>query len=255
MSAPPSRPQTRLSVNVNKVALLRNQRDIGYPDPLEAARTVLEAGADGITIHPRPDERHIRLDDVRPLARLVQGFDGAEFNIEGNPFEPVWLDLVLEVRPHQATLVPDAPDARTSDQGWDFDRRGEELRPIVARLKEAGIRVSLFIDAEPDAAAGALACAADRVEIYTGPYAMAADGDRPRLRDRIALAVEQARAAGLGVNAGHDLNLDNLRPLIAATGPLNEVSIGHALTADALWHGWARTITLYREALLAGETV
>lgn len=241
---------TRLSINLNKIALLRNQRAVGYPSVVAAGRTVLESGADGLTVHPRPDGRHIRHDDVRGLKRLLSAWGGqAEFNIEGNPFDTM-MPLTLEVRPEQATLVPDAPDANTSDSGWNIDRDGVRLAPMVQRLKDSGIRVSLFMDADPETVGMAAAVGADRVELYTGPYAEAFGSDRTKIvTTRYAEAAEAAAAAGLGVNAGHDLTLENTPALKAAIPFLDEVSIGHAFTADALWLGLSATVDAYRAAL------
>ncbi|MDX1539804.1 MAG: pyridoxine 5'-phosphate synthase [Geminicoccaceae bacterium] len=240
----------KLSVNLNKVALLRNQRDIGYPSVTEMARIVVAAGADGITVHPRPDERHIRKRDVVELKALIEReLDGIEFNIEGYPSDD-FLGLIEEVRPDQVTLVPDAPDQATSDHGWDVAAEKGRLRKIVERLGQAGARTSLFMDPEPGAMAGAAAVGADRIELYTGPYAFAfgsADGEV--LLRRYAEAAEAAGAAGLGVNAGHDLNLDNLPAFRRAVPHLLEVSIGHAITADALKLGFPAAVEAYLRAL------
>ncbi|HEX7081704.1 MAG TPA: pyridoxine 5'-phosphate synthase [Gammaproteobacteria bacterium] len=246
----PERAVTKLSVNLNKVALLRNQRDVGYPSVVEAARIVIDAGAHGITVHPRPDERHIRRGDVFDLASLLEEYNGRiEFNIEGNPTED-FMRLVLDVRPTQATLVPDSPEQRTSDHGWDFPAHGGALRPIVARLREAGVRVSLFVDPEIDAVAGARATEADRIELYTEPYAAAfASGQYDAVLRAYVRCAEEAQRLGLGVNAGHDLNLENLPALRAAIPMLAEVSIGHAITADALKLGFAGAVKAYLEAL------
>jgi pyridoxine 5-phosphate synthase len=241
---------TRLSVNLNKIALLRNQRDVGYPSVVAAGRTVLEAGADGLTVHPRPDGRHIRHQDVHDLSRLIAGWDGdAELNIEGNPFDSM-LPLTLEIRPHQATLVPDAPDAKTSDAGWDIDRDGSRVEPAIRQLRDAGIRVSLFMEADPRTVGKAASVGADRVELYTGPYAEAFSTEKgPAVLARFAEAAEAATAAGLAVNAGHDLTLENTPKLKAAIPFLSEVSIGHAITADALWLGLSGAVAAYRAAL------
>lgn len=232
---------TKLSVNLNKIALLRNQRDLNYPSVLLAAETCIAAGAQGITVHPRPDERHIRRSDVRELARNLP----VEFNIEGNPF-PEFMDLVLEVKPDQCTLVPDDPAQSTSDHGWDLNRDGDRLTPIIGRLKDAGIRVSLFMDPVPEAIPGAKAIGADRVELYTEPYARAfTDGQS---EDSLQLYKESAIAAGdagLGINAGHDLNLENLGQFLSTVPNVLEVSIGHALIADALWMGLETAVKKY----------
>jgi pyridoxine 5-phosphate synthase len=259
-------PRPALSVNLNKVALLRNARDLDLPSVERAARVCLDAGADGITVHPRPDGRHIRPDDVRQLAALLAG-TGAEFNIEGNPFSgaaadyPGFVALVEQAAEAggvaQCTLVPDAPGQRTSDHGWDLPRDAERLAPVVERLHRVGARVSLFMDAEPGAMAAAAATGADRVELYTEPYARAfakpapaqAGGDASAALARFAASARAAHAAGLGVNAGHDLSLDNLSPFVAAVPRLLEVSIGHALTADALWLGLDAAVRAYQHAL------
>ena len=241
---------TRLSINLNKIALLRNQRAVGYPSVVAAGRTVLEAGAEGLTVHPRPDGRHIRHDDVRDLKRLLSAWGGdAEFNIEGNPFDTM-MPLALEVCPEQATLVPDAPDASTSDAGWDIDRDGTRLAPLIQRLKDRGIRVCLFMEANPETVGKAASIGADRVELYTGPYAEAFGSDRSaETTARYAQTAQAAAEAGLGVNAGHDLTLENAPALKAAIPFLDEVSIGHAFTADALWLGLTATVAAYRAAL------
>ena len=240
---------TRLSVNVNKVALLRNTRNLGIPSVTGAAAIALDAGAHGITVHPRPDERHIRPHDVRDIHALMRDYPHAEFNIEGNPFENA-LDLVREFRPHQFTLVPDDPGQFTSDHGWDIAANEARLRPLIAEVKNLGVRVSLFMDADPEAIARAAAVGADRVELYTEPYA-AAFGT-PREDEQAALFAAAARAAataGLGVNAGHDLNRDNLPEFVRALPNLLEVSIGHALVADALESGLAATVRAYLAAI------
>lgn len=244
-----------LSVNLNKVALLRNQRDIGYPSVVETGRLVLECGAAGLTVHPRPDERHIRFDDLDPLSELVRSHPTpVEFNIEGYP-DQRWLDEVLRLKPHQATLVPDAPDARTSDEGWDIERHRNRLETIVGTLKAAGCRVALFIDPDPKAAALAKEVGVDRVELYTGNYAFAFDtAERDESFRAHVATIEAALAEGLGVNIGHDLNLENTPPLARACPGVAEASIGHAITADALLVGWRKAITLYQEAL-AGNAV
>jgi pyridoxine 5-phosphate synthase len=248
---------TLLSVNVNKIAVLRNSRGGKEPCPIAAARVCLEAGAGGITVHPRPDQRHIRADDVRALAALCR--NRAEFNIEGNVFAPArpgypgLLALVAETRPTQCTLVPDAEDQLTSDHGFDLARDGERLRPYVAELKALGCRVSLFVDAEATDLDRAAAIGADRVEIYTGPYAVAhARGDPERALAQVVAAAQRARAAGLGVNAGHDLNQANLAALVDAIPFLAEVSIGHALIGEALYAGLGPTVRAYL-ARLAGR--
>ncbi len=241
----------KLSVNLNKIALLRNQRDVGYPDPLAAARSVIAAGADGVTVHPRPDERHIRRSDVTALAGLLaeDPAKGTEFNIEGYP-SPDYLDLVRAVRPTQATLVPDAPEQRTSDHGWDPQRHADFLAPIVADLRAAGVRVSLFVDPDEATVRAAAELGADRVELYTGPYAMACGGpDAVGELERCRRAGAAAAATGLGLNAGHDLTRDNLPALLEALPALAEVSIGHAFVADALWLGLAQTTRAFLDVL------
>jgi pyridoxine 5-phosphate synthase len=242
---------TRLSVNLNKVALLRNQRDVGYPSVLDAARLVVGAGAHGITVHPRPDERHIRRADVSDLAALIRSefAAGIEYNIEGYPTSE-FVALVGAVRPDQVTLVPDAPDQRTSDHGWDIEASFQALQSVIRELKASGARVSLFMDPDPGAVAGAATVGADRIELYTGPYAHAfATGQADPLLRRHLQAAEAAAAAGLGVNAGHDLNLDNLPSFVQAIPQLAEVSIGHAITADALRIGFPAAVEAYLRAL------
>jgi pyridoxine 5-phosphate synthase len=242
---------THLSVNLNKVALLRNQRPVGYPSVIGTARTVIEAGAHGITVHPRPDQRHIRKSDVYELSTMLRDEYGGtvEFNVEGNP-TPELLALVAEVRPDQVTLVPDEPHAVTSDHGWDIAANEELLSRVVGELKAGGMRVSLFVDAEVEDMALARAVGADRVELYTEPYA-AAFGTAAEARElgRCIAAGEAARAAGLGLNAGHDLTMDNLPALVAGLPWLLEVSIGHAITADALQMGYAAAVKGYLKAM------
>ncbi len=237
-----------LSVNLNKVALLRNTRSLGIPSVTRAARIALEAGADGITIHPRPDGRHIRDDDVRELAKLLVDWPHAEFNIEGNPFHGL-LDFVRDVRPQQCTLVPDETGQFTSDHGWDLPADAPRLAPVVAELRALGVRVSLFMDPDAQSMQAAAALGADRVELYTEPYARAFG--TPDEEDELHRYVECARAAhlaGLGVNAGHDLNLSNLARFVTTVPDVAEVSIGHALIADALEFGLAETVRRYRNA-------
>jgi pyridoxine 5-phosphate synthase len=242
---------TKLSVNLNKVALLRNQRDVGYPSVTEMARVVIAAGAHGITVHPRPDERHIRRSDVFDLADVLASEygDRVEFNVEGNPTDE-FLQLVLEVSPAQVTLVPDSPDQRTSDHGWDFGQHRNILDPTVARLRQAGIRVSLFVDPDVAAVRGAAEVKADRIELYTEPYAAAHTiGEYDDVLADYARCAEEASRLVLGVNAGHDLNLENLPEFRAAIPMLAEVSIGHAITADALKLGFAGAVRAYLDAL------
>jgi pyridoxine 5-phosphate synthase len=245
---------TKLSVNLNKVALLRNSRALGIPSVVRAAETVVAAGAHGITVHPRPDERHIRVQDVHDLAQLLSRHPGIEFNIEGNPFENL-IDLALQVKPHQCTLVPDDPGAFTSDHGWDLPRDAARLKPVIAQLKAAGIRVSLFMDAAPDAIVRVVDIGADRVELYTEPYASAFGHGTEKLElQRFAKAAEAARRAGLGVNAGHDLNRQNLPRFLSTVKNVLEVSIGHALIADALDSGLAQTVRDYLGAMRVADT-
>jgi len=242
--------KTRLSVNVNKIALLRNTRNIGIPSVRQAAIRSMEAGAHGITVHPRPDQRHIRPSDVYELADLLQSHPHVEFNIEGNPF-PEFLEVVRRVRPAQCTLVPDSPDVATSDHGWDLGREAERLAPVTAQLKALGIRVSLFMDAGSGQWKLAADLGADRVELYTQPYAEAfARGDFESVFRTFAAAARAAQAVGLGVNAGHDLNLHNLGQFCQIPGIL-EVSIGHALVADALEMGLYNAVKAYLQVLSA----
>ena len=239
---------TRLSVNLNKVALLRNSRTLGIPSVTRAAATALGAGAHGITVHPRPDERHIRASDVPELAALLKDYPHAELNIEGNPYENA-LELVRKVRPHQFTMVPDDPGAYTSDHGWDLARDASRLRPLIAEVKALGVRVSLFMDADADIGAAA-AVGADRVELYTEPYAKAYDSaTQTAVLAQFAAAARAAAESGIGVNAGHDLNQQNLPTFLAAVPGVLEVSIGHALIADALDEGLARTVRSYLTAI------
>jgi pyridoxine 5-phosphate synthase len=242
---------TALSVNVNKVALLRNTRHLGIPSVVRAATLCLQAGAHGITVHPRPDARHIRADDVRELHELMKAWPKAEFNIEGNPFHNL-MDFVREYRPHQCTFVPDSEGQFTSDHGWDLQAQGERVKPLVAEARALGVRVSLFMDAAPEAMALAKAVGADRVELYTEPYAAAWGTDRhAAVLHEFAAAARAAAAAGLGVNAGHDLNRDNLPDFLRTVPGVQEVSIGHALIADALEFGYAETVRKYLAAMAA----
>jgi pyridoxine 5-phosphate synthase len=248
-----SHPSARcaLSVNVNKVALVRNTRHLGIPSVLRAAELCLQAGAQGITVHPRPDARHIRTDDVHALAALMQAWPDREYNIEGNPFQNL-MDFVRAVRPAQCTFVPDGEDQFTSDHGWDLAKDGERLRPLIAEAQALGVRVSLFMDPEPGAMAAARAVGADRVELYTEPYAAAFGGPRQaEVLQAFAQSAKAAAAAGLGVNAGHDLNRDNLTPFLAACPAVQEVSIGHALVADALELGYSETVRAYLACIAA----
>lgn len=236
---------TLLSVNLNKVALLRNSRSTGVPSVTRAARIALEAGANGITIHPRPDGRHIRNDDVRELAAVLKDWPQAEFNIEGNPFHGL-LDFVRDVRPQQCTLVPDESGQFTSDHGWNLSLDADRLAPVIAELKAMSVRVSLFMDPDPPAMLSAANLGADRVELYTEPYALAFGGpDESVVLNRYVATARAAHQAGLGVNAGHDLNLSNLAAFVRAVPDVAEVSIGHALIADALEFGLAEAVRRY----------
>ena len=240
---------TRLSVNLNKIALLRNSRALGIPSVTRAAAIALGAGAHGITVHPRPDARHIRMADVRELSALLKSHAGAEFNIEGNPFEGL-IDIAREVLPQQCTLVPDDPAAFTSDHGWDVQRDGKRLKPLIAELRTLGIRVSLFMDPQPDAMAAVRALGADRIELYTEPYAQAFGSPQEQATlENYADAARAAHRAGLGVNAGHDLNQQNLPRFLSRVPQVLEVSIGHALVADAIEFGLAATVRGYLTAI------
>ena len=250
---------TKLSCNLNAVAMLRNRRNVPWPSVTGIARIALEAGADGITIHPRPDERHIRRSDVFELETLIRAeFPAAEYNIEGYPTED-FLTLAERAQPDQVTFVPDDPLQATSDHGWNIEASIDVLEPAIARMQRAGIRVSLFIDAEPSAPAAAAPVGADRVELYTGPYGGALQPQAAKVHlaalretaDAARIAGENVRKGGgrpLQVNAGHDLTLANLPPLKAAIPDLAEVSIGHALTADALLLGYAEAVRRYKAA-------
>jgi len=237
-----------LSVNVNKVALLRNTRHIGIPNVVRAATLCLQAGAQGITVHPRPDERHIRAHDVAELAALLGAWPNAEFNIEGNPFDNL-MAFVREHRPQQCTFVPDAPGQFTSDHGFavaDLER----VAPCVAEARALGVRVSLFMDPDPAAMAAVRAIGADRVELYTEPYAAAhGSADQARQLARYASAADAALAVGLGINAGHDLNRANLTDFLRAVPGVQEVSIGHALIADALELGYTEAVRDYQRCI------
>ncbi|MDM7455989.1 MAG: pyridoxine 5'-phosphate synthase [Tepidimonas sp.] len=253
----PGASRTALSVNVNKVALLRNSRHLGIPSVTRAATLCLQAGADGITVHPRPDERHIRWHDVFDLARLLRDWPQREFNIEGNPFHnllEVAREVVQQGLPlHQLTFVPDAVEQFTSDHGWRFPEDAQRLRPVIEQAQALGARVSLFMDPDPTQMAAARAVGADRVELYTEPYAAAWSDPTARAAQlqRYRDAAVAAQAAGLGVNAGHDLNRDNLTDFLRAVPGVVEVSIGHALIADALELGYAATVQDYRRCISA----
>lgn len=235
---------TRLSVNINKIALLRNSRGANIPDLVQFARDCERRGAQGITIHPRPDERHIRQSDVYALKKVVT----TEFNIEGYPSDD-FIRMVLEVRPEQCTLVPDAPGQLTSDHGWDTVTYAARLAHTISTLRQAGIRVSLFIDPVAALIDGAKKVGADRIEFYTGPYAHDFYADKEAAIRNFALAARHCDDIGIGINAGHDLNLDNLKFFRQHIPSLLEVSIGHALVRDCLYYGLENTLQLYRRQL------
>ena len=242
---------TKLSVNLNKVALLRNQRNIDIPSVIEAGKIVIKAGANGLTVHPRPDERHIRYADVYELAALLATKSNVEFNIEGNPFTGKYMEIVPKVKPNQATLVPDAPGANTSDHGWNLQADRDRLIPVIKQLKDLGIRISLFMDPDVPGIKTAKEIGADRVELYTEPYAGAFRTGR-KLDEVLQRYVTAARAAsdlGLGLNAGHDLNLKNLARFCSAVPGLLEVSIGHALIADAIEIGLYSAVEEYLKVI------
>ena len=243
---------TVLSVNLNKIALLRNQRDLTYPNVTGFARACLAAGARGITVHPRPDERHIRKSDVRELSAMLKAEyqDGTEFNIEGYPTDD-FLTLAEEIQPEQITLVPDDPDQSTSDHGWDIPTHSVFLKDVISRLNNSTeSRVALFVDDNPAMAQPAKDTGTDRVELYTGPYHHAfVQGRATQSIESFSRAADAMRRAGLGINAGHDLNLDNLPKLLSAIPYVQEVSIGHALTADALVMGMDRAVRAYVDTL------
>ncbi len=235
---------TKLSVNINKIATLRNARGGNIPDVCRAATDIQLFGADGITVHPRPDERHIRYQDVFNLRPLIK----TEFNIEGYPSKS-FIDLVLKVHPHQVTLVPDPPEAITSNAGWDTHTHLEFLQDVIGRFKEAGIRTSIFVDTNLDNIEGAAKTDTDRIELYTEPYASMFPGNPEKAVAPFVEAANLAKKLGLKINAGHDLNLDNLSFFCGHIPFLSEVSIGHALIADALYHGLEKTIQLYKAQL------
>jgi len=241
--------RTALSVNVNRIALLRNSRPLDIPNLAHIATLALQAGADGITVHPRPDQRHIRTQDVHDLHALLQRWPQAEYNIEGNPFHNL-MPLVRAVRPQQCTLVPDSAEQATSDHGWDLVADGARLRPLITELKTLGVRVSLFMDPLPEAMHKARELGADRVELYTESYARAhgTAAQAERLA-ACARAAQAALAAGLQLNAGHDLNRANLGDFLRAVPGVQEVSIGHALVGDALEFGMAETVRLYQRCI------
>jgi pyridoxine 5-phosphate synthase len=246
---------TALSINLNKIALIRNSREGNYPNIVEHAQLCMDQGADGITVHPRPDQRHIRPGDVRELAALVNPVEQVEFNIEGNPFAPAladypgFIELVEETRPDQCTLVPDGDDQLTSDHGFDLTQSGDALAPVIQRLQSQGMRVSLFMDPDLTQIELAAKIGADRIELYTGPFAAAWGADAlERIFQQHLAAAQLATSLGMGVNAGHDLNLDNLAKF-ASIPALLEVSIGHAFTVDSLAMGMANAVRAYKELL------
>ena len=244
-------PTTALSVNLNKVALIRNTRHLGIPSVVKAAAICIEAGANGITVHPRPDARHIRSSDVHDLHALLRHHPEVEFNIEGNPFHNL-MDFVRTLRPHQATFVPDGEGQFTSDHGWSFPQDADRLRPLIAEARALGVRVNLFMDPDPQSMAAARAIGADRIELYTETYASTwATPRKHGVLAQFAAAANAATAAGLGVNAGHDLNAENLPDFLAAVPGVLEVSIGHALISDALELGYPATIQRYLQAIAA----
>ncbi len=234
----------RLSVNINKIATLRNARGGNRPDVLQAAKDIEAFGAEGITVHPRPDARHITYADVRGLKPIVT----TEFNVEGFP-DPTFIALVLEVKPHQVTLVPDAPDVLTSNAGWDTRKQGDFLKTVIADLKAAGIRTSLFVDPINDLVEGAAETGVDRIELYTEAYAVGYKKNKEQAVAPYVSAAEVANRCGLGVNAGHDLDLDNLAYFAQVIPALSEVSIGHALISDALYFGLENTVQMYLQKL------
>ena len=237
---------TRLSVNINKIATLRNSRGADNPNLVQVAKDCQRFGAEGITVHPRPDERHIRYQDVYDLTKIVT----TEFNIEGNPKEDKFVKLVLDNKPHQVTLVPDALNQLTSDHGWDTIKEQEYLKEIIARFKNAGIRVSIFVDPVEEMVRAAATTGTDRIELYTEAYAREfAAGNKEKAVAPYVHAANIAKELGLGINAGHDLDRFNLAFLAKSIPAINEVSIGHALIADALYLGLENTIQLYKRAL------
>ena len=242
-----------LSVNLNAIAMLRNRRDLPWPSVTGLGRIALAAGASGLTVHPRPDERHIRFSDLPEIRALIDDeFPDAEFNIEGYPTAE-FLELVTKNEPEQVTLVPDDPTQSTSDHGWDLVKHADFLRPIIARLKEQGARISLFVDPDPAAPAAAKSLGAHRIELYTGPYGGAHDDPRREAAELAKLenAAAAAAEAGIAVNAGHDLTVANLPALVRKVPNLVEVSIGHGLTADALVYGMSRSVERFLNALRA----
>ncbi|MBX2815018.1 MAG: pyridoxine 5'-phosphate synthase [Saprospiraceae bacterium] len=234
----------RLSVNINKVALIRNSRGANFPDLIKVAQDCEKFGAEGITVHPRPDERHVRYADLEPLKRVTK----TEFNIEGYPSER-FLNLVCQVKPDQCTLVPDPPEALTSNTGWDTNQHQAFLRRVVKQLQAEGIRVSLFLDPRPELIESAQSTGTDRIELYTGSYALNFSQDKKEAVTPHRITAQHAQAAGIGINAGHDLNLENLSYYAQEVPGLLEVSIGHALIVDALYMGYEKAIGRYLDML------
>lgn len=232
---------TKLSVNLNKVALIRNSRGANYPNLVQVARDCESFGADGITLHPRPDERHARYSDIPMLKKIVK----TELNVEGYPSER-FMNMILEVKPHQCTLVPDPPGALTSDNGWDTIKNHDKLKDICQLLRSAGVRSSLFVNPEIQMVEGAKKLGADRIELYTGPFAHHFNSNKEAAIKNYRIAAEHARELKIGINAGHDLNLDNLHFFIDEIPWIEEVSIGHALISDALYYGLKNTIQMYQ---------
>ncbi|MFK7854487.1 MAG: pyridoxine 5'-phosphate synthase [Granulosicoccus sp.] len=245
---------TKISVNLNAIAQLRNRRDLPWPDVIGMGRLALEAGATGLTVHPRPDQRHTRFTDVGDLRRLItEEFPDREFNVEGYPSED-FLQLVEQHKPEQVTLVPDDPSQATSDHGWDFKSNHNMLAPIVERLHESNMRVSLFCDPDQTQISWANKTHCDRIELYTGPYAAMYHDKQAQLQEleKLGRAADDALAKGLSINAGHDLTVDNLPDLVHRIPDLQEVSVGHAITADALIHGLAASVKRYLKAVQTG---
>ncbi len=235
---------TKLSVNINKIAVVRNSRGGNTPNVVEAALNIERFGGDGITVHPRPDARHIRYDDVYDLKKVLT----TELNVEGNP-TPDFIEMVLDVKPAQVTLVPDAPDAITSNAGWDTIANHDFLSEIITRMKSAGIRVSVFVDPDPRMVEGAKACGVDRVELYTEAFAAGYVADREAAIAPYVAAAEKAKECGLGLNAGHDLSLENLAYYVQRIPHTDEVSIGHALISDALYLGLDNCVNMYQREI------
>jgi len=247
--------RTALSINVNKIALLRNSRHLEIPNVVALSRIALEAGAQGITVHPRPDQRHIRTRDVHDLAALMREWPHAEYNIEGNPSHNL-MQFVRELKPHQCTLVPDSEGQFTSDHGYDLPRDSAALMPLVDEVRSLGVRISLFMDPLPEAMRHAAELGVDRVELYTEPYAQAhGTPQQAAMLERYAAAARAAQAVGLGVNAGHDLNRHNLTDFLRAVPGVLEVSIGHALIADALELGLGATVRAYQRCIDQAQAV